>query len=332
MALLLEKDVEVFKQDGHGFEIISTKIPHYTVREQVRLGRALEGAKLDLMHFANFNYPIRYKRPFITTIHDVTLLKYSGRSRLSRFKMAPMRLVVRQGIKNSRAVITISEHQKRLVEHEFDTPPDRIKVIYEAVEPQYKPLSAKARTAFRRKHKFDRPTLLYTGQWREHKNLVRLLRAFKELRRRREVELIFVGKKDPAFPIIPQTIERLGLQNDVRLAGFISYQDLPKYFASADAFAFPSLTEGFGLPPLEAMASGTPVASSSSPPMPEILGDAALFFNPRSVPDIAHAIDRILTDRRLRARLRRRGLSQVKKYGWDKMARETLALYEEALR
>jgi glycosyltransferase involved in cell wall biosynthesis len=331
VVLLLEEDVAAFKRERLPFEVLATKIRHYTFGEQLALSRQLERAHLDLVHFTNFNYPIRYRKPFVVTLHDVTLLQYSGRSRLSRLKMHPMRLVVRKGIEHSEAVITISKYQQQLVARQFKTSRDRIKVIYEAVEGRYRPMTAAAKIAFRRRHGLDRPFLMYAGEWREHKNLVRLFRAFKKLRERRDVELVLVGKRDPAFPIIPETIKRLGLADDVRLTGFVDYEDLPKYYACADAFAFPSLTEGFGLPPLEAMASGTPVASSDAQPMPEILGDAALFFNPRNVADITKALDRVLTDRRLRASLRKKGLVQSKKYSWKTMARETLDVYESVL-
>jgi glycosyltransferase involved in cell wall biosynthesis len=331
IVLLLEEDVPAFKRSGLPFEVLPTTIRHYTFREQLGLSGQLERAGLDLVHFTNFNYPIRYRKPFVVTVHDVTLLEYSGRSRLSRLKMHPMRLVVRKGIAHSKAVITISEYQRRLVARKFRTPQDRIKVIYEAAEDRYRPLSPAAKIAFRRQHGLDRPFLMYAGEWREHKNLIRLFRAFKKLRERRDVELVLVGKRDPAFPIIPETIRRLGLERDVRLTGFVDYEDLPKYYASADAFVFPSLTEGFGLPPLEAMASGTPVTSSDAQPMPEILGTAAHFFNPRNTAEMAGALERVLTDRRLRTSLRRRGLAQAKRYSWKRMARETLAVYESVL-
>ena len=336
VVLLLKEDVAAFKKDaikkdGPPFEILPTTIRHYTFAEQLRLRRQLERANLDLIHFTNFNYPIRYRKPFVVTLHDVTLLEYAGRSQLSRLKMHPMRMVVSRGIKRSKAVIAISKHQQRLIARRFRTPADRIKVIYEAVEGRYRPMTAGAKVAFRRKHGLDRPFLMYAGEWREHKNLVRMLKAFKRLRQRRDVELVLVGKRDPAFPIIPQTIRRLGLTDAVRLTGFVTDADLPKYYACADAFVFPSLTEGFGLPPLEAMASGTPVASSAAQPMPEILGDAAHFFNPRNTAEMAQALDRVLTDRRLRAALRTCGLARAKRYSWNRMARETLDVYESVL-
>ncbi len=333
VVFMRPEDAGSFPHRSRRFEVRTTRTPHYTFREQLLLSSELARADLDLMHFTNFNLPLGYRRPFVVTIHDLTLLRYAGRSRASKLKLVPMRRVLKAGLTRSRAVIAISQYQRQLIERDFTGDPSKVHVIYEAVDSRFTPLPKAAMTAFRRGHGLADPFVMYTGQWREHKNLVRLLKAFAVLRKRHShLKLVLVGKRDPAFPIIPGTIRSLGLSDSVICTGFVDDAELPKYYNAARAFAFPSLAEGFGLPPLEAMACGTPVAASSAPPMPEILGNAAVFFNPHNTADVAQVVERALFDAGLRRTLRRRGAAQVAKYSWQRTARETLAVYEAALR
>lgn len=332
VVFLRTEDKPHFTVRSRNIEVRTTGVPHYSLREQLGFAGELKRANLDLMHFTNFNFPVRYDGPFIVTIHDLTLLHYAGRSRLSRLKMVPMRYVVRQGVRKSLAVLTISNYQRQLIVRHFPSARDKVDVVYEAVEDRFRPRPSRELAVFRRRRNLTEPFVMYAGQWREHKNLVRLIKAFKLVKPHFDGKLVLVGRKDPAFPIIPQTIEEQGLADDVILTGFVKDEELPLYYNAAEVFAFPSLTEGFGLPPLEAMACGTPVASSKAGPMPEILGDAADFFNPRNTKDVAEILLELLKDSRRRARFRRRGLARVKKYSWPKTAAETLASYEEALK
>lgn len=317
-----------FRLQAANVEVRTTDIAHYSFREQLVLARQLQAADLDLMHFTNFNYPVRYRRPFIVTIHDLTLLRFAGRSRLSSVKVIPMRQVVARGVKNSRRIITISNYQKKLITQEFAVDQSKVSVIYEAVEPEFAPLPAAEIDHFREQQKLHTPFVMYTGQWRQHKNLVRLIKAFRLVRDQVEARLVLVGKVDRAFPIIQQTIEEQGLAGDVVLTGFVEDADLPRYYNAASVFAFPSLSEGFGLPPLEAMACGTPVAASNASPMPEILGDAPVYFNPTDTAAMARQLASLLHDQKLREKARQAGFAQVKKYSWEQMAAETLDVYE----
>lgn len=332
VLFLRKEDLPHFKLRRRNLEIRTTGIPHYTFREQLRFGRELKRAKLDLMHFTNFNFPLTYRGPFIISINDLTLLKFTGRSRLSKFKVGPMRRVMQSGARRSLKILTYSEHQKNLIIKNFGVAPAKVLPIYLAVDKQFKPLPAATVARFRSRRGLEEPFIMYTGQWRQHKNLVRLIKAFRLIVKKRDCRLVLVGKIDSAFPIIPATIKQQGLEDKVILTDFVEDAELPLYYNAAEAFAFPSLSEGFGLPPLEAMACGTPVASSNAPPMPEILGDAAAYFNPHRTAALADCLISLLAQPALRRRCRTRGFKQAASYSWHQTAAETLAAYEEALK
>lgn len=331
VVFIRTEDQKYFRSRRRNIEVRTTDIPHYSFREQIGLKKELQAANLDLMHFTNFNFPLWYRDPFVISINDLTLLRFAGRSKLSRFKVGPMRHVMQVGARKSLEILTYSEFQKKLIAKSFDVPSDKVKPIYLAVDEQFRVAPASTVKAFRQKRGLTEPFVMYTGQWREHKNLVRLIKAFRLVKHEFAGKLVLVGKKDDAFPIIPRTIKEQGLENDVILTGFVEDDELPLYYNAAEVFAFPSLAEGFGLPPLEAMACGTPVASSKAGPMPEILGEAADYFNPRSTKDVAETLLTLLKDSRRRERFRKRGLAQVKRYSWPQTAMETLASYERAL-
>lgn len=332
VALIKKEDAAVFRRDHPKMEVITTTIPHYSFREQVGLAHQLKAANLDLMHFTNFNLPAGYHGRFVVTIHDLTLLTFAGRSRLSRLKILPMRRIIGRAVKRSQAVVTISEYQRDLIAKTFQAPPDHIRVIYNAVDDRFRPLAATKVKKFREDLGLTGPFVMYTGQWRQHKNLVRLFKAFAEIQDKTPAKLVLVGKVDPAFPIIQQTVRELGLTDRVVFTDFVDDEQLPLYYNAADLFAFPSLSEGFGLPPLEAMACGTTVASSSAPPMPEILDGAAAYFDPNDTGDMARTLLKLLREPKTRERYRKRGFAQAKRYSWERTAKETLAVYREALR
>lgn len=331
VAFVRPEDLEEFTANHPKIETRVTNIPWYSFREQLTLDRQLRAADLDLVHFTNFNFPLSYRQPFIISINDLTLLRFAGRSKLSRFKTRPMRLVMQQGARRSLKILTYSEFQKKLIVESFGVDPQKVVVAYLAVDEQFKTYPASAVEDFRKRMGLSEPFVMYTGQWRQHKNLVRLIKAFKQVHAKHKVKLVLVGKKDPAFPIIPQTIEQQGLSEHVILTDFVSDEDLPLYYNAADIFAFPSLSEGFGLPPLEAMASGTTVASSNAGPMPEILEDAAVYYDPYDTDDISRVLDKLLSDPALREKCREKGLQQVKKYSWERTAQATFDAYGQAL-
>jgi glycosyltransferase involved in cell wall biosynthesis len=265
---------------------------------------------------------------------DLTLWWFSGRTQKGWWRRWAYRWVIKKACQNAQHIIAISEATKQDIVNMLQIDPDKIAVVYLAVADRYKPTSDSSQVAeIKRKFNISKPYFLYVGQWRQHKNVARLIRAFHLLRRRYNLDyqLVLAGKVDRQCPEVLATINQLNLQAEVILTGYVPDADLPLLYNGADAFVFPSLYEGFGLPPLEAMACGAPVVASRVSCMPEILGEAAHYFDPLSVEDMAKAMVEIAKNYTLRQTLRTLGFKQVKKYSFSQMAQQTLAIYRQIL-
>ncbi|MFH0905541.1 MAG: glycosyltransferase family 1 protein [bacterium] len=311
------------------------KFHHYTYSEQFLYPQTLSKLGLDLIHYTNFNSPVFFRGvKSIVSVYDLTLWFYPGRKQRSLFRKWMYRQVIQRSCLNAERVIAISESTKNDIVKYLGVDPGKIDVVYAAPPRRFttEPDLKKA-DMIKAKYNITRPFFLYVGQWRAHKNLARLIRAFALFRRRYNLDyqLVIVGKADPLAPEVPATIKQLGLQDVVLTPGYIADNDLPHFYNEAEAFVFPSLYEGFGIPPLEAMAAGTPVISSNASVMPEVLGDAAQYFDPTNIEDMAYAMSKVASNFTLKQQLRERGFSQVKKYSFAKMARETLRVYERVL-
>ena len=169
--------------------------------------------------------------------------------------------------------------------------------------------------------------------WRNHKNLVGLIKAFSILKNKHKLnyQLVLGGKEDPYYPEVRKTWEKLRLEKDIIRTGFIDQKDLPLFYNAAELFVIPSFYEGFGLIGLESMACGTPVISSNITSLPEILGDAAIYFNPNNPEEMAEKMKLVLTDKKLYNEMREKGSKQIKKYSWEKMGEETMEIYGKIL-
>jgi len=308
----------------------------YSWAEQTKLAGLINKLDLDLVHFTNFNTPLRGLRvPSVVTIHDLTLAFFAGRKKKNPLHKLAYHLNIKTSARRAARIIAISEHTKRDLVRHFNIDPKKTSVIYEGVTDDFKPThSGASQNLVIKKYGVTVPFVMYVGQWRHHKNLIRLLEAFKIFKEKNSLshKLVFVGKIDPAFPEIPAKIKELGLMDEVVLTDYVKDEDLPLFYAAADLFVFPSLYEGFGLPPLEAMASGTPVLAARASVLPEVLGRAAEFFNPLDEKDLAERMAGILKNANKQKNLSAAGLKHVKKFDWHKTAKETLAVYESAIR
>lgn len=331
---LAEEDLKEYALKQANFKAIRANFAHYKLGEQFLFPRLLNRYNLDLIHFLNFNHPIIYRGKFISSIHDLTMVKApSGRNQLSIFKRPFYKLVLKNAINKSRIISTISNQSKQDIIELYQIPKEKIKVIPLSIDKErYQPVKPKIGQKKLDKYQINKPYLLFVSQLRPHKGIGYLLKAFQILKKEYQqdkLKLVLVGKDFGKFPRLSQQIKQAQKRGDVIAPGFIENEDMAALYSMAECFVFPSLYEGFGLPPLEAMACQTPVASSDQSCMPEVLGKAPLYFDPRDPAMMASIINTLLINQKLADKLVRRGLEQVSKYSWQKTAQETLKLYQQ---
>lgn len=314
---------------------VLVKAKHYSIAEQTRYLFKLWGKRLDLMHFTHFNAPMLYRGKSVVTIHDLTLSFFPGKKMNSWSHRKAYELVLNRSAKHATKIIAVSQHTKNDLLEVTGVDSAKVEVIYEGVDEQFKPRPDKeAITDLIKKYGITRDYVLYTGVWRSHKNVVNLIKAFSYLRGDEgfEPQLVITGAEDPHYPEVKRTVKELGLEHDVIFPGLVPEDELVALYQAAHIYAFPSLYEGFGLPPLEAMRCGTPVVASNNSCIPEVCGEEnALYFDPLDPEDMANTIRKLWLDEELHRELRERGLRHSRKFSWEKMAEETLKVYEEAL-
>lgn len=325
------------------------KVRWYTLAEQILMPFYIFKEKLDLIHFPHFNVPILAPVKFVVTVHDLILTKFPTvrATTLSpwiyKLKNLAYRFVIWSALRRSQKIITVSEFTKSDIISQFKIDPKKIIVTYEGVANLARGNDSlfvqklddnDALLSYNIKDKF----LLYIGNAYPHKNLDSLINVFAELRQKQpELKLVLVGKLDYFYNRIKDLAISLNLfwENDdnspIIFPGYVPDQALEILFKKAAAYVFPSLYEGFGLPPLEAMAKGCPVVSSNKSSMPEILGEAAYYFNPEDAADMEKAILTVINDNNLRQELATKGYQQVKKYNWWECAYQTLEIYKTLL-
>ena len=301
----------------------------------------LRGLAADLAHIPLNRVPLLMPRPYVVTLHDMANLLYpEGEQGLY---MQLRRYRFRRGLERASRVIAVSDATKRDLERFVHIPPHRIRRVYNApdpgfIQPFHEPGSEEHRRILER-YQIAYPFLLYAGNIRRHKNVPRLVEAFAVVRGKlashplyKDLRLVIIGDTISQYPAVRQAVIKSRVEQMVRFLGFVPFDTLRCFYESAAAFVFPSRYEGFGLPPLEAMACGTPVVASNVSSLPEVVGDAAVLVNPENVFDIARGIEDVLLDEVLRAELIRRGHEQAARFSWERTARQVLDIYLEAAR
>ncbi len=285
----------------------------------------------DICHFTNYLAPIATRCPYIVTVYDMTVFITP---RLHSFKKLVLdRTLIPRVARKAGAIITVSNSARKDILRYLRVPKEKVRVVMGAASPAFHPIIDAAQLeAVRARHGLHDPYILYVGTIEPRKNLPRLVQAFANLKRGGlRHKLVIVGQSGWHTDPLHAEIERLGLKSEVIFTGYVPFEDLPAIYTMAEAMAFPSLYEGFGLPVIEAMACGTPVVTSRSSSLIEVAGDAGLLVDPLSVEELEDALHSVLQDPTLRADMSERGLERASHLTWEHTAQATLAVYEGVL-
>ena len=327
-------DVETLRALGPRFRPIVERSGNYSIREQLGIPLALARAKVDLFHAPHYVVPPLTTRRFVVTIHDCIHLRFP-QYLPNRAALYYARTMMNMAARRSQRVLTVSQASKDDIIHYLKVPADKVEVIYNALDERLAMVPTPDEVdRVRERFQLTSPFMLYTGNIKPHKNVDRLIEAFSLLRKRgfEDVKLLIIGDEISKYPNLRRMVHRFQLHQQVRFLGFVPDATLAVLYRLASAFVFPSLYEGFGLPPLEAMAAGAPVITSNVSSLPEVVGDAALLIDPLNPAAIADAMARVLGDPALSADLTRRGRERVNAFSWERSVARVREVYAELIR
>ena len=301
--------------------------------DHVRLPLLIRSLSVNLTHIPLNRVPLFLPCPYVVTVHDLSNVLFDTSPQwlhhLRRYRFV-------RGVSRADRIIAVSGATRRDLVNLTGVRDKRIVTIYNAPDPSFfdRATTSTERHRILERYQIDYPFLLYVGHIRPQKNIPRLVEAFAVARQRlaghpefHSLRLIIIGDEIHRHPEVRRAVIQSRVEQSVRFLGFVPFDTLRMFYELASAFLFPSLYEGFGLPPLEAMASGTPVITSNASSLPEVVGDAAMIVNPENVFDIARGIQEVLSDRALRNALVTRGRTRARTFSWLQAATETLSVY-----
>jgi glycosyltransferase involved in cell wall biosynthesis len=309
-----------------------------SVASYFELHRILKQNGCDLLHVPHlFWKPQGIPCPYVVTVHDLLDHMYRVNSQSTLKRQLHFQFTKRV-LHRAARIFAVSNFSKTDTVRLFNVPPQKIEVIYNAIDDSFRlgHASDAERHAVAERYQVNTPFLLYAGRISPHKNVVRIIEAFAALKgelskegKFEDLKLIIIGDEVSKHPDLRRACVKAAVQNDVRFLGFVPIDVLRIFYDQAKIFVFPSLYEGFGLPPLEAMAHATPVVTSNTSSVPEVVGNAAVMVNPENVFEIMRALHRVLVDQPLRDKLKARGLEQAAKFSWEASVRRMLEVYRE---
>jgi glycosyltransferase involved in cell wall biosynthesis len=326
-------DVDAQRMLGPNFRMVPEAAPPYSISEQIRIPLCLRRERANLVHEPHYVLPAATPCRSVVTIHDCIHLMFP-QYLPNRLAYVYAKAAMWTATRKATRILTVSEASKRDILRFFDIPPEKVSVIYNAIDARFLgPADQNRMELVRQRYQLDHPFVLYVGNIKRHKNVERLIDAFARARPAcpDDLRLIIIGDEISKYPALRQAVHRHRLDKYVRFLGFQPHETLAAFYRLARAFVFPSLYEGFGLPPLEAMACGTPVVTSNVSSLPEIAGDAALLVDPYDVDAIADGIERAVTDEALRADLMARGLARARAFSWTQSVAKIHEIYMEVL-
>jgi glycosyltransferase involved in cell wall biosynthesis len=312
------------------FTHIQTKSRPLSLFEQIELPRSLMGRQLALFHSPQFNIPLLSRVPQVTTIHDCAYDRFPEEFS-SILDRCLYKVMFHAALRKSRKIIAVSNATRDDLVSLYGIEPEKVRVVHEGVDWRFFNEVAQKQSGFVKD--MYGPFLLFVGLSRPRKNLHRVLQAFASAKHQTGMEpkLVIAGPKDLRFMDITARAQDLGIANSVIQIGHVAEEDLPPLYHAATCLLFPTLYEGFGLPILEAMASGTPVITSRRPAHMEVAGDAALLIDPESIEELAEAIVRIVEQKSLRDELSQKGMDRARMFSWETCAEQTLAVYDDVI-
>lgn len=327
ILLFAHKDLVPEIPEGDNLTIIKQYAPNFHIFLQTILPFLINKRDVDVFHGPNFYLPLLGNTPKVVTIHDLSAQlfpdQHSLKHRLSQKMLKP-------SLKAADKVIAVSKSTSRdLVEHGY-AERAKIEVVHNGVDPEYTPQRKGKVESIKEKYALPDRFILFVGTLEPRKNVISLIEAFRELvSEGREMKLVLAGGKGWGYKEIYRRVEDLDLEERVIFTGYVPSDDLPALYSAAEIFCYPSLYEGFGLPPLEAARCKTPVVTSRRSSLPEIIGDGGLLVDPSQPTEIAQALLRILEDHGLRKELVEKGKRRAEQFTWKRCARKTLEIYKD---
>jgi len=330
-----KKEFKTLDLPSKKWKKVETNIHWHTIAEQILLPWVFYRQNLELLHFPYFSFPILYPRKFVVTIHDLIFDHYkTGKaSTLPRWfyiiKKIGYHMVLWACVKRATKILTLSNDAKNEIVDHYHANADKITVTYESGKLE------DLRIEFNSKE-FDQmkklqPYILYVGNAHPHKNVEMLIAMMQKLRKKRNLSLVLVGSDQYFYPKLMKFIKQKKADGYVSLIGSVPNENIAGWYHFAQALVTASKMEGFGIPPLEAMSVGCPIIVSDIPVFHEVYGDAAVFFNHNNATDIAQVIDKTLSNKVLIKDMVEKGYKKANSYSWEKMAKETLKIYESCI-